>query len=171
MSLNDLYNTLNAGASTFLVNDYHTSAKIIDGVLQTLDDQNGEVQNQAIKWCDLFILSPNPAIDNKIQCQCSRPQVASRYTCAVCSQSLEHQDYAFGRHLDTGYGFEDLHNCISQTVTRATSVGKVSRRVLCHQQSHDTTSSRLHSHRTWPGKSSQPTTRHAGDRLGERGEQ
>ena len=50
MSLNDLYNTLNAGASTFLTNDYHTSAKIIDGVLQTLDDQNGEVQNQAIKW-------------------------------------------------------------------------------------------------------------------------
>lgn len=50
MSLNDLYNTLNAGASTFLATDYHTSAKIIDGVLQTLDDQNGEVQNQAIKW-------------------------------------------------------------------------------------------------------------------------
>ena len=50
MSLNDLYNTLNAGAPNFLINDYHTSAKIIDGVLQTLDDQNGEVQNQAIKW-------------------------------------------------------------------------------------------------------------------------
>ena len=50
MSLNDLYNTLNAGASTFISNDYHASAKIIDGVLQTLDDQNGEVQNQAIKW-------------------------------------------------------------------------------------------------------------------------
>ncbi len=50
MSLNDLYNTLNAGAPTFLANEYHTSAKIIDGVLQTLDDQNGEVQNQAIRW-------------------------------------------------------------------------------------------------------------------------
>ena len=56
MSLNDLYNTLNAGASTFLTNDYHTSAKIIDGVLLTLDDQNGEVQNQAIKWYDPFML-------------------------------------------------------------------------------------------------------------------
>ena len=132
MSLNDLYNTLNAGASTFLVNDYHTSAKIIDGVLQTLDDQNGEVQNQAIKWWDLFTLSPSPAIDNSIQCQCSRPQIASRYPCAVCSQSLEHQNYAFGRHLDTVYGFEDLHNRIPQTVTRPPSVRKVPRCVLCH---------------------------------------
>ena len=50
MSLNDLYNLLNAGAPTFLSSDYHTCAKIIDGVIQTLDDQNGEVQNQAIKW-------------------------------------------------------------------------------------------------------------------------
>ena len=50
MSLNDLYSTLEAGSPTFLATDYHSSAKIIDGVLMTLDDQNGEVQNQAIKW-------------------------------------------------------------------------------------------------------------------------
>ena len=50
MSLNDLHSTLEAGAPSFLASDYHTSAKVIDGVLQTLDDQNGEVQNQAIKW-------------------------------------------------------------------------------------------------------------------------
>lgn len=67
MSLNDLYNTLNAGASTFLTNDYHTSAKIIDGVLQTLDDQNGEVQNQAIKWYGLLLFRLNLAINDRIQ--------------------------------------------------------------------------------------------------------
>lgn len=50
MSLNDLFNLLSAGAPTFLHSDYHTCAKIIDGVIQTLDDSNGEVQNQAIKW-------------------------------------------------------------------------------------------------------------------------
>lgn len=50
MSLNDLHSTLEVGAPSFLASDYHTSAKVIDGVLQTLDDQNGEVQNQAIKW-------------------------------------------------------------------------------------------------------------------------
>ena len=66
MSLNDLYSTLNAGASNFLSNDYHTSAKIIDGVLLTLDDPNGEVQNQAIKWYDLFLLRLNQGADSRI---------------------------------------------------------------------------------------------------------
>ena len=50
MSLNDLYNCLDAGNPSSLSGDYHTSAKIIDGLIQTLDDQNGEVQNQAIRW-------------------------------------------------------------------------------------------------------------------------
>ena len=50
MSLNDLYSLLNTGAQTFLSGDYHSCAKIIDGLIQTLDDQNGEVQNQAIRW-------------------------------------------------------------------------------------------------------------------------
>ena len=50
MSLSDLYSLLNTGSPTFLSTEYHTCAKIIDGIIQTLDDQNGEVQNQAIKW-------------------------------------------------------------------------------------------------------------------------
>ena len=50
MSLNDLCNLLDAGSPNFLNGDYHTCAKIIDGIILTLDDQNGEVQNQAIKW-------------------------------------------------------------------------------------------------------------------------
>ncbi|KAL9101716.1 MAG: hypothetical protein Q9163_003059 [Psora crenata] len=56
MSLNDLYNLLIAGSPTFLSTEYHTSAKIIDGILQTLDDQNGEVQNQAIKCIGALVL-------------------------------------------------------------------------------------------------------------------
>lgn len=50
MSLNDLHKVLQVGAPNFLVSDYHTSTKAADGLLKTLDDQNGEVQNQAIKW-------------------------------------------------------------------------------------------------------------------------
>ena len=50
MSLNDLYSILNAGSQNFLLGDYNTCARTIDGLLKTLDDQNGEVQNQAIKW-------------------------------------------------------------------------------------------------------------------------
>lgn len=50
MSLNDLYQVLNLGKQDFLYNDYNTAARAVDGVLKTLDDQNGEVQNLAIKW-------------------------------------------------------------------------------------------------------------------------
>ncbi|KAL9128160.1 MAG: hypothetical protein Q9217_003103 [Psora testacea] len=56
MSLSDLYNLLSAGSPTFLSTEYHTCAKIIDGILQTLDDQNGEVQNQAIKCVGALVL-------------------------------------------------------------------------------------------------------------------
>lgn len=50
MSLNDLYNILEAGAPGFLLNDYHTCAKTVECLLQTLDDFYGDVQNQTIAW-------------------------------------------------------------------------------------------------------------------------
>ena len=50
MSLNDLSNVLNNGAPGFLASDYMTCAKTIDSLLESLDDSNGEVQSQAIKW-------------------------------------------------------------------------------------------------------------------------
>lgn len=50
MSLNDLDNILKSGSPGFLTNEYHTSAKTVECLLKTLDDTNGEVQNQAIKW-------------------------------------------------------------------------------------------------------------------------
>ncbi|CAG8976068.1 hypothetical protein HYALB_00002346 [Hymenoscyphus albidus] len=49
MSLNDLFQVLTIGKSDFLHHDYNTAAKTVDGILKTLDDQNGEVQNLAIK--------------------------------------------------------------------------------------------------------------------------
>ncbi|KAH6680310.1 armadillo-type protein [Halenospora varia] len=49
MSLNDLFQVLSIGKPDFLHNDYNTAARAVDGVLKTLDDQNGEVQNLAIK--------------------------------------------------------------------------------------------------------------------------
>jgi len=50
MSLNDLYTVLTIGRPDLLTNDYNTAAKTVDGIIKTLDDQNGEVQNLAIKW-------------------------------------------------------------------------------------------------------------------------
>ena len=50
MSLNDLYSILNAAPTTLFNNDYNTCARTVDGLLKTLDDPNGDVQSQAIKW-------------------------------------------------------------------------------------------------------------------------
>ncbi|KFX97846.1 hypothetical protein O988_04645 [Pseudogymnoascus sp. VKM F-3808] len=49
MSLNDLFQVLTIGRPDFLYNDYNTAARAVDGIIKTLDDQNGEVQNLAIK--------------------------------------------------------------------------------------------------------------------------
>ena len=51
MSLNDLHNVLSVGPPSLLLNDYNTSSRTVDGILKTLDDQNGEVQNLAVRWC------------------------------------------------------------------------------------------------------------------------
>lgn len=50
MSLTDLYTALSNGHQGFLAQDYNTAARVVDGILKTLDDRNGEVQNLAIKW-------------------------------------------------------------------------------------------------------------------------
>lgn len=50
MSLNDLFQVLSMGKPDFLYHDYNTAARAVDGIIKTLDDMNGEVQNLAIKW-------------------------------------------------------------------------------------------------------------------------
>ena len=50
MALNDLITVFANGKPDMLNHDYNTAAKTIDAVVKALDDQNGEVQNQAIKW-------------------------------------------------------------------------------------------------------------------------
>ncbi|KAK3359209.1 armadillo-type protein [Lasiosphaeria hispida] len=49
MALSDLLTVLNIGKHDFLHHDYNTAARTVDSVVRALDDQNGEVQNQAIK--------------------------------------------------------------------------------------------------------------------------
>ncbi|KAI1214570.1 TIP120-domain-containing protein [Annulohypoxylon truncatum] len=49
MSLNDLHQILTKQKAEFLNHDYGTSARIMDAVVTHLDDQNGEVQNLAVK--------------------------------------------------------------------------------------------------------------------------
>jgi cullin-associated NEDD8-dissociated protein 1 len=50
MSLNDLYELLSVPSASHLSTDSFLSTKVTDGLLKALEDQNGEVQNQALKW-------------------------------------------------------------------------------------------------------------------------
>ncbi|KAL1961206.1 hypothetical protein VTO42DRAFT_3151 [Malbranchea cinnamomea] len=49
MSLNDLYEVLNHQNAAYLSQDRHMCARVVEGLLKALEDQNGEVQNQALK--------------------------------------------------------------------------------------------------------------------------
>jgi len=50
MSLNDLFGILSNQSSSYLTSDLRSSQNLADGLLKALDDQHGEVQNQALKW-------------------------------------------------------------------------------------------------------------------------
>lgn len=50
MSLNDLLTTLEQANSAYLSQDVHSCSKLVEGLLKALEDQHGEVQNQALKW-------------------------------------------------------------------------------------------------------------------------
>ncbi|KAL4921454.1 armadillo-type protein [Aspergillus aurantiobrunneus] len=49
MSLNDLYGVLSSPNSAYLAHDQFSATKLAEGLLQALDDQHGDVQNQALK--------------------------------------------------------------------------------------------------------------------------
>lgn len=50
MGLSDLLFVLSIGKPEILHHDYNTASRTVDYLVKTLDDQNGEVQNQALKW-------------------------------------------------------------------------------------------------------------------------
>lgn len=64
MALSDMHDILKAGHSGFLQHDEVTCAKTVEGLLSTLVDTNGEVQNQAVKCLGEFVVK----IPDKILC-------------------------------------------------------------------------------------------------------
>jgi hypothetical protein len=50
MQLSDLHNALSSSSTEWLRSDPNQAGRIIDGLLKSLTDQHGEVQNQALKW-------------------------------------------------------------------------------------------------------------------------
>lgn len=55
MTLNDLHQMLINGHATFISHDYTVCAKVVEGLLHTLNDRNGDVQNQALKCLGPFV--------------------------------------------------------------------------------------------------------------------
>ncbi|KXT15850.1 hypothetical protein AC579_10406 [Pseudocercospora musae] len=62
MSLNDLAQMLHNGHPTLIQHDYTTCAKIVEGLLHTLNDTNGDVQTNAIKCLGPFVNKAPEAI-------------------------------------------------------------------------------------------------------------
>ncbi|KAI1007515.1 Cullin-associated NEDD8-dissociated protein 1, C-terminal part [Podosphaera aphanis] len=62
MSLNDLFQVLTIGKHDFLHNDFNTAARAVDGIIKTLDDQNGEIQNLALKCLAPLAVKVPPSI-------------------------------------------------------------------------------------------------------------
>lgn len=50
MTLVDLCSMLTNGSPNLLLKDYNGCNRIIDGLIRLLDDSNGDVQSQALKW-------------------------------------------------------------------------------------------------------------------------
>ena len=55
MSLNDMLALLKSKGSNFLVSDNTYAGKVVEGLLKALQDQNGEVQNMALKWYEILM--------------------------------------------------------------------------------------------------------------------
>ena len=50
MALNDLFSILKNASPLFMSSDQRVEEETVEKTLRKLDDQNGDVQNQAIKW-------------------------------------------------------------------------------------------------------------------------
>ena len=87
MSLNDLCQVLTIAKPDFLHNDYNTAARAVDWILKTLDDQNGEVQNLAIKW-----YSVESWVEVRLLANISKSRSA-------CNEDSNEHPAAFGREI------------------------------------------------------------------------
>ncbi|KAF5006773.1 hypothetical protein FDECE_6861 [Fusarium decemcellulare] len=68
MALNDLQQLLAVAKHDFLHHDYNIAARTVDSIIKTLDDQNGEVQNLAIKCLGPLVSKvPTPIIAPMIE--------------------------------------------------------------------------------------------------------
>jgi len=118
MGLNDLCQLLAAAPNNIFVNDLSIPAKTIDALLRCLKDQNGEVQNMAVKCVGPFV--------NK---------VSEQIVCVLIEKiSLLDSDSVVDSSIPA--------LALRQIVVSLPRPGRIQR----HQQSHDSSANRLHCH-------------------------
>ncbi|KAJ5184235.1 hypothetical protein N7492_001851 [Penicillium capsulatum] len=80
MSLNDLSGILSNPASSFLTGESRASSQLADGLLNALEDQHGDVQNQALKCLGpLALRLPSDSL----------PKLLERLTNMTASQTID----------------------------------------------------------------------------------
>ncbi|KAA8650915.1 hypothetical protein EYZ11_001868 [Aspergillus tanneri] len=68
MSLNDLLGILSSPSSAYLAHDQFSASRLADGLLKALDDQHGDVQNQALKCLGpLVVRLPPESLSSVLQ--------------------------------------------------------------------------------------------------------
>ncbi|PMB69474.1 Cullin-associated NEDD8-dissociated protein 1, C-terminal part [Beauveria bassiana] len=89
MALNDLLNILTFSKPDFLQHDYNVAARTVDSIIKTLDDQNGEVQNLAIKWF-VILLDTNAALRiNRANVCCSVGPLVAKVPHSIVGPMIE----------------------------------------------------------------------------------
>ncbi|PTB69447.1 TIP120-domain-containing protein [Trichoderma citrinoviride] len=119
MSLNDLLQLLTTARDDFLQHDYNIAARTVDGIIKTLDDQNGEVQNLAIKCLGPLVGKiPTPIIAPMID-KLSSLKLKNSVDTAVPSLALRAVITALPRPIPgipSSVGVQEAYNAVSRVL-------------------------------------------------------
>ncbi|KAH7191917.1 armadillo-type protein [Fusarium flagelliforme] len=119
MALNDLLQLLNHAKPDFLQHDYNIAARTVDSIIKTLDDQNGEVQNLAVKCLGPFVGKvPTPVIAPMIE-KLSTLKLKNSVDNAVPSMALRNVIIALPRPvpgIPPAHDVQEAYSAISRVL-------------------------------------------------------
>ncbi|KAJ3498417.1 hypothetical protein NLG97_g1140 [Lecanicillium saksenae] len=99
MALNDLLHLLTTAKPDFLQHEYNIAARTVDNIIKTLDDQNGEVQNLAIKCLGPLVGKIPPTIVAPMMDKLSSLKLKNSVDNAISSLALRQVLIALPRPL------------------------------------------------------------------------
>ncbi|CAH0040604.1 unnamed protein product [Clonostachys solani] len=119
MSLNDLLLVLTNAKPDFLHHDYNIAARTVDNIVKALDDQNGEVQNLAIKCLGPLVSKVPPPIIAPMIEKLSLLKLKNSVDNAVPSLALRQVIIALPRPvpgLPTTQDVQEAYNAVSRVL-------------------------------------------------------